>query len=283
MQRVGKSTRIVQQTIGSMAELADLLEKADPSGEARHGSVGFCGATVEETLDMARNGWPDGAARAQALLSSLSLPPVEEQHSATYLDVTGAYVDIGEFVNGAPECMVNFRDDTRAARFARILVSASFSAAFPAENAMNRGIAIAAIVDSLESRGIRCTVDVVEFSGADGSIMDTVTSALRFDHNIKQAHEPLHLERLVFAVAHPAYLRRLIFAAMESRSKADRDEFGVTSRGYGRAIHVPPEPDTILFDTPDWREDWTEAGARARIEKTLAEFIAKDSPSSTDR
>lgn len=219
------------------------------------------GASFEQAIAMARIGWPEGAARAQKLLKSLQLPPFEETHSVTQNDVTGSYVDVGEYVQGVPECMVDFREDTRKARFLSIRVSGVMACAIPAEEAMNRGVCIAAIVDALESRGIRCDVSLVFLNRRPRGTVEYTVS-------LKRATDPLNLDVIAFGVAHPACFRRLVFGAYENESKATRLALHVPG-GYGIVTKVPESDGEITFQSPRIMEDWSPKAALEHIQNAL--------------
>jgi hypothetical protein len=260
------SLRIDLENLAAMAALAATTAPGERSRETEEGF--FTSATFDDVLKFARRGWPEGAAHAKRLLSQFTLPPLIETHSATFHDVTGAYVDVGQYVQGTPECMVNFTPDTRPIRFVKIIVSAVYSGSFTTDKAINRGVTIAAVIDALESRGIRCDVELVTaLSGHDNGKL--------FIHlPLKVSENPLNLDTLTFAIAHPAYLRRLIFAIMEIQSPAVRSNFSVGGT-YGNVIPLPPAPDatTLVFQTPKYGDDWSEEGAIAKANAVLAQYI----------
>lgn len=261
--------------IESLSALADIAQRAGADEASHYGSDRFNGGcSFRRALDLARHGWPEGAQRARAILDRISAPQITDTHSATYHDVSGSYVDVGEYVQGVPECMVNFREDARPALFAHIVVSASYNGAFQPESAMNRGIAIAAVIDALESRSIRCDVDVID--PTQGRRYDSKTG--RYDVSyvhlpVKRAADPLNLDTLVFAVAHPAYLRRLMFAVMETRGAEYRRDYNVGA-GYGQAAPLPAVEGAIMFETPHHYQSWTEADAAKKVAEVLAKFDA---------
>lgn len=257
----------------SLTALAAHAAQTGPSEHSRDsGEEHFFGcSSMEEALAMARTGWPEGTTKAKQLLERLNADnPTENVYSATYLDVSGSYVDIGEYVQGTPECMVQFREDSRAARFVRIVVCASYSCNFTVEQAIMRGVAIAALVDRFESMGIRCDIDSLVYVGNHSNPADRFSVTVP----VKAATEPLNLDRVVFALAHPAYFRRLIFALMELQPAQFRNLYGVRSGGgYGRIVEFPKFPDAIVFPTPSASEDWDENYALKKIRSCLDTFL----------
>lgn len=255
----------------SLVSLADRAEHTQAGENSRMNSNEFSGCSFDEAVSFARHGWPEGAAKAKRLLDRLQLHVPQAVHSVTHHDVTGSYVDVGEYLQGVPECMVDFREDRRPARFAHIVVSATFSANITTQAVIQRGATIAAVVDALETQGIRCTVDLL-FQSTDYNKADTFEVRVP----IKEAHAPLNLDTLTFGVAHPAYLRRLMFAVMEQYPADVRDHYKV-GIGYGLSRPIKDIPGTIIFQTVGEKESWSEADSLARIQSVLADTLGRTS------
>lgn len=216
---------------------------------------------------MAETGWPEGSQKARKLLSKVDMPLIEDTHSATYHDVSGAYVDVGQFVEGVPECMVDFRADTRKARFAHIVVGGCFSAGYTADTIMERGVCIAALIDALESAGVRCSVELITRHGIDWE-----TSV-----RLKETTDALNLDTLAFAIAHPACFRRLGFAVCERETEATRIKhgFGKSYGGYGQVIPLGKRGDALVFDGLHLGQEWTTANAGPRIREIVERYTEK--------
>lgn len=264
--------KVYRVDIPSLADLAATVSTTKQGERSREAQSEFFGReTFEQAQELARHGWREGAERAKRTLESLDLPPVQTLHSSTFNDVTGAFVDVGEYVQGTPECMVDFATDTRTARFAHIVVSGVYSAGFDKDDATRRGIAIAAVVDALEARGIRCAVDLITPIAEN---LQKGADRLEFHHRLKEESAPLNLETLVFAIAHPAYFRRMIFAMMELHP--ERNKFGV-GRGYGSVVDLPEIANAILFPTPRMYGDWSVKKTRERVTEILRTFAEAQS------
>lgn len=265
----------IRTSFPSLVALADRAEHTAARENSRTNSDDFSGCSFDKAVSFARHGWPEGAAKAKRLLDRLQLPVPHAVHSETYHDVTGSYVDVGEYVQGVPECMVDFRADRRPVRFAHLIVSATFSAAIETQAVIQRGATIAAVVDALETQGIRCTVDLL-FQSTDytARIIGATPSTFEVRVPIKEAHAPLNLDTLTFGVAHPAYLRRLMFAVMEQYPADVRDHYQV-GFGYGISRPIKDVPGSIIFQTPGEKESWSEADSLARIQAVLADTLGR--------
>lgn len=269
---IQESDRVVHEYFyPSLNALADAAQTT-PFAVSHHDSD-WSGGGWREALKHARYGWPEGAEMARKHIDKFRLPPIEAPYANTYNDVTGAYVDIGLYVSGEPECMVDFREDKRHARYATIHVSVSASAGTIPEKLVNRGLAIAATVDILESRGIRC--EVIAYDPCYGSD-DKGRVISNAGVMVKHANAPLNLDTLTFAVANPGFLRHLLFAHMELQSDEYRRSFNVPG-GYGGVAPLIVAPGVIAFDTPQYWENWENIEyAIERAHNAVNSFIASD-------
>jgi len=250
-----------------------LADKAlnGPGGASRENDDDFGGTSFDEAVARARYGWPERARQASRMLKSITAQlPMYTVQNATIASVTGAYVDVGAYTEGIPESMVDFLPDKRRLTHVQIRVSGGYNCGVAAQQATLRGIAIAAIVDLLESKGIRCTVVVwVRIQGNGDGYLDMY-------QEIKSASQPLNLDALVFALGQPPYFRRLIFGLMETFPKEVIRAFNIyAGGGYGHTIDIPnPEDGTIVYQTLKAGDRWTEEYAVKRALATLRQLEA---------
>lgn len=195
-------------------------------------------ASLPDALKLARNGWPKG--RAQMVdgvrdafrgRAAAGIGP-----GITY-DVAGAVPCAPAAAAGDPMCMMDFQPEIRAARpIVRLLVPFVYSANVQHQTIINRGIAMLTLIDAIEAAGQRCEIDLIWVAGGDGS-KDTATNVLRVC--VKRPEEPLDLDRLAFAIAHPSFLRRIGFAFWDKTIGGDARigwGYGFPNRLKGEAI-----------------------------------------------
>lgn len=112
---------------------------------------------------------------------------------------------------------------------------------------------MAALVIMLERHGIRAEIDLCAVSGSWGAGGTTETWV-----RVKESDEPLHLNNLIFHLAHPASLRRLVFSAWEHLDDARRQASGfIDGRGYGSPKQTEDQGDIYLgriSSASDWGE-----------------------------
>jgi hypothetical protein len=195
------------------------------------------------------------------------------------MDLSGDVVDVGTFLTGEPECMIApvMVPTPGTGRVVRIVVPTAVSASVSADTVRARGAAIVALVDVLARCGNR--LEVWSWSGVShGSRGRTSTAVL-----VQAADQPLDMGRIMFALAHPAWLRRIMFGVWENPANGNTPAI-VTERGsgYGTPESTPPKdgdlPDddgpSIVLPMLRARDDWSVDKAVAWIAAQLDTILA---------
>lgn len=146
-------------------------------------------------------------------------------------DVTGENLDVGVYMSGDPECFM--QEVPRPSAFGKLIrigVSITHSVSVEADEILNRGLAIMALVDNLEAMGYSCAIDVLQLTKSNA-----VNGNLAVITTIKEQGDALNKEGVVYTLAHPAFFRRIQFRMLEllggARANAESDSLGY---GYGR-------------------------------------------------
>jgi hypothetical protein len=163
-----------------------------------------------------------------------ALPPPVNTHTKLKFDIAGHYPDVGRFVSGQPDHMLTKGKVHGKKPTVHIICNMTASSSVSAQEYLNFGTALCAIVDKLEASGRRVQLDV------------TFANALRIHRtvvgwNVKQPGDPLDLSAVAFSLAHPAAYRRLGFAMWE------RTPIGDYSPGHGRCTPLTKK-DAELID-----------------------------------
>jgi hypothetical protein len=164
-------------------------------------------ATLADAVQIARTGWPEGTARIQRISTSIlnKVTSLIEIPQITY-DVCGLDFDMGLHVSGVPEAWYDFRYQTQESqgfKHVHMVVNYAVSSGISADTIQTRGAIAAALVLSLEAANVRVTLDAV-CAVANGTKECWV--------RLKNADMPLDIDRLSFALVHPAMLRWLLLA-----------------------------------------------------------------------
>jgi hypothetical protein len=184
-------------------------------------------ATLQDACDLATHGWDEVRPKVDNLLADLEprLADAFGEYYVTRHDVAGSFVDVGAFVTGEPECMVEFvpEPDSRMGRVIKVVVAGTASAFVDPDDIQRRGIAVLALVDVIHKMGLG--IELWWDSTVTGTGGDYSTAVKLHDSS-----EPLDINTVMFALAHPSMLRRLQFSVQEQSIKAKAQGVG---SGYG--------------------------------------------------
>lgn len=191
------------------------------------------GASPTEAFRMAREGWPEGVAQARALSEALfdRVSTMLERFDTSYgLEPTGA-LDVARYLDGEPECWAQFTPvlaEGPGTRYLTLLLNLAAAAGVDVDTIIAKGAVAAALIDLLETAGHRVKVIL----GAAGETHEIHHETLV---TIKDHDQPLDLDRLTFALAHPASFRVLAFSAWEHYPRDVRQAAGIEpDNGYSR-------------------------------------------------
>jgi hypothetical protein len=184
-----------------------------------------------------------------------------ERHDITH-DVEGIQVDIARYLDGEPECWIQWEHqivESPGTKIVRMIFNGSVSSGVSTETIERVGAAAVALVELLEYSGIRVEIFLENvFAKYVGLQCPKVISQVK----IKSADQPLDIPRLAFALGHPACLRRLGFAFVELQSKEYRESIGIS---YGMPIPLTMKGDIVIPElsylneetrTPEKAEAW---------------------------
>jgi hypothetical protein len=192
-------------------------------------------AGYDAAVNMARNGWLEGATRAQDALKTF---PAMSPQPDTRTDVYGFRPHVPRFCAGAPDSMIRHADkaETGAGRVLTLAVSLDANAHTDADCMANFGVACAQYVNQLETDGTRVEligVLVATYAVSGWRTVQAIT--------IKKADQPLDLAVVAFAIGHPAMLRRLGFAAIERMPVPPASNYGSAANArLSDLINCPP-------------------------------------------
>jgi len=138
----------------------------------------------------------------------------------------GAFPCIAAYAAGVPEDMFVPLDDgaSNAKPIVRIAVNIVCSGWVDPQDIINRGAAVVALIDKVQSEGQR--VELVAFCHIEGRGNDRLLMSV----TVKRPEEPVDMDRIAFALAHPSMLRRCAFRVVEWL-------YPHFLGGYGRCAH----------------------------------------------
>lgn len=197
---------------------------------------------MDEVETLVRDGWADEMPGALNIAES-AVSTVERRYEMTrpvaMFDVTGQDVDVALFLDGEPECMIDYplREVVDAGRVITLCASIATSAAVSTEAMIRRGSAVVALALALDRCGYGVEIFLDWSNTTMGGPRNKPTESMRVP--IKLANDHLDAERILFALAHPAMLRVLAFAAADDYPQDVRDAHGNTEHGWQG---IPSDP-----------------------------------------
>jgi hypothetical protein len=201
------------------------------SGHSKGDSHFYGTESIAEATSLARKGWPEGAARVQAIraeIASAINAIVNARVQSIGYDVCGDYVDVGRYLSGEPECFGTRTDDPCAAKpVVKVSVNTAVSCGVSQEAIFARGAAILAAIDVIESAGKR-----VELWAVNGALAGCNKKTHETYVLVKPADQHLDCDRLAFALCHASTHRRLCFSVFEKYGITAGNSYphGVTER-----------------------------------------------------
>ena len=203
-----------------------------------HGSDWDLGASYEESLRLARDGWDDGVRKLQSLISQVptKLTPV------AHYGVEGDHPDVGRYVSGHPYNMVRRVKERVPRGVVAIACNMVASASISANSIANFGAAICVLADRLENKMIRCELIgtiAIDRMGCDHK--------LTLAWQIKNPEDPLDLAAAAFSFGHPAMLRRLCFGVLErTPARYETDGYGSCGQATAESILQCPRDALVI-------------------------------------
>lgn len=179
--------------------------------------------SMDESLEMAANGWPKGATTVSKIRDRvLAQNPIRKQ--PIKYGIAGSTPNVPRAISGNP---LSMRADEygRNKRKPVITLICNMSANCGVESGTinNRAAALTALIDQIEVRGY--CVEVVATATSYRGNFKAVTSVV-----VKQSHQPADIGRLAFGLGQASMFRRLVFADWGSS-----EECRALDRGLGHS------------------------------------------------
>ena len=201
--------------------------------------------TMDEALELARYGWEGGrqAVGRIALDQLVGRRPIVESR----LDFAGDEVDIGAYLHGEPEHMVDYqvRQDTHGKQV-MMYVNTSMASRVSSERIMQRGGALYAAIEALRTEGYSLGLTMV-----DSTKNNYFSHYAEYQIPVVQPGEYLDIDTAAFCLAHPAFSRRGVLALNEHEPNDIRYAMGfMAGQGYGEPIPMVSDlpPHSFLID-----------------------------------
>jgi hypothetical protein len=165
----------------------------------------FGTTTFDDALELARNGWPEGAVKYHYSLDNI-LKNFERPIEQLFYNVSGLILDAGRAATGLPDAFLENQNIFQVKRTIDIVVHVGVMSIVAPEQIINRGAAILALIDNLILADF--DVKLTALSAATGQRIDPIIT-------IELPMNPPNIDLLAFILAHPSFHRRLNFGCRE--------------------------------------------------------------------
>lgn len=198
-----------------------------------------------EARKLAAEGWPEGLEKVSRMSENIGtiVGQFVKKQEPEYA-ISGSVVDVGRYMAGEPECMMDFREEItkgQGQRIVKISIDIGLSAGGSTEAIFNRGSAAIALIDALETSGLVAEVWAVVANGYNHGRGYGTVPPFFFTIPIKRAGEALELDRLAYVLCHASMYRRHVFCWQEGQNETVQKEMGVAGNGYGTGSYDYPE------------------------------------------
>ena len=193
-----------------------------------------------EAHKLATTGWRLGADAIKKFEKRIDLAG-EVVKPEVYYDVIGeGGLDMGRYYSDEPECFMDWRDspDTTFSRQIKMCVNISAAAGVSTESITRRGAATIALIEALETAGIRVELEAVKINEQAFS-----SKSIYIRMPLKSADNTLVADTVAFALCHPSSNRRIGFSLTHMCGSIGQC---IAASGYGGTSSFKPECDIFL-------------------------------------
>lgn len=255
-------TTVVFDSPQELAEWYLQIGKVAVQGSANERDGWSGGWSLSDSIRACFEGWKEGAARLRAAssIADRSLQ-FEAPEQTTEHAVAGSIVDVGAFLSGQPECMLEFVEQDRPVRRCRIVIDGFVSSNVSPSVVEARGRAVAAAAMALQAQGVIAEVVIRErYRNPDRS-----NETLDISVNVWKSGRTMDLGVLAATIVHPGFTRRLWFQA---QWWTGAQTCGGLSH-FGDRLEMPLEPGDVLISylTGRTSHEWEGEGAADRFVK----------------
>lgn len=213
-------------------------------------------SNFQEAMNLAKYGWPDGLRRVKDIDKKIIFTPQEQMglhyEQTSEYDVAGGSVNIGRYLMGMPDCMRHVKapvEHVFPSRTQKIIVIDDTHSTTQTDEIINHGYMVYQIIEALESANIR--TELILTHSANKQHIATLDDFDFFETYIKlkSPEDIIYPEKIIFALAHPSMLRRLVFSSWEKEPYSIRIHWGFRDQThYGLYIPEWTPPQSLTED-----------------------------------
>lgn len=189
------------------------VQQSRSRGDHWNGAESF-----DKNLERTTEGWAEHRTEVNQNAGQITADAYRETEAlrpSAVVDFFGGAVDMGRYVTGDPENMIDFKlaPSNGQDKVCTLLVGVTANCGQNAQDMVKRGAAVVALIDILAGTGraVEVWVEATSFKDYD----DTDGKSVSVLVCVKPANGPMDLDQLLYMVAHPGAFRKAMFAAWE--------------------------------------------------------------------
>lgn len=230
-------------TLEEALEIAGRPTTSGNSSRSDHNGRDWNGASYEASMQMAVRGDPRNAVKIKQRLGQFAKLR-GTRRPTQHWDTAGSSVDMGRFLHGDPECMVETRKARRTSPVIKLAIERCITANVSPATIEATGTSVLAAVEALRTAGVPSEVWVTFTCAALHRSYGAAGDIYSLQVLIQESGRPIDIDRLAFWTCNPSALRRIAFAIEEQEPREVVKAFGFyKSAGYGY-----PRPTVGDFD-----------------------------------
>jgi hypothetical protein len=166
------------------------------------------GVTYKQAEDLLLRGWPEGRRKLGAITHASGFSEKQSNNVFDLIEsVSGSMVDMGKYLSGEPECMLEFTAG-RSDKLVSILYAPKLHKEVSSNAIFMLGAYLMQAIDSLEADGYR--TEIIYRFGVNGERAYAADIYI----TLKTFTSIMDEDFLTFCLCHPAFLRCLLFCYM---------------------------------------------------------------------
>lgn len=235
MQEPGLDLRLREyDRVGELARYLTTTPNPHSKPSSETTQVGWTGTrNYAEAIKMLEIGWAEGVVEMKEIVEDVERVLLDQiPHPVIKRGLSGSDVDMGAYLSGEPENMLEWEAAPISEQGIKIIVNGSASASVSPRTIKARGAVIVATIHALQMLEIPVELWGV-WTGRRYAGRKTYQAETRV--RISRPGYELDIERVAFVLAHPSMLRRIVFSVWEREEpKAWRKAIGIEpDTGYG--------------------------------------------------
>lgn len=223
-------------SIGDIVEQSRLSDGKGGSSRTVGNAAWYGTDSWDEAADLAMNGWRGPSATVHGVLEAVRerLATVDGEHTVRTLDMFGEEPNIDLFLQGEVECMYDqqMRWEPHDGKVFTMIIDGTSRSDIEPSDTLARGAALCGLVEAMNLLGYSMDI-YVEHTWTLSRYHNDPTAYFTLLAQVAHAGDPFDINRVMFAIGHPAWNRRIAFGTAESIEKMWNGGFSASASARG--------------------------------------------------